>query len=239
MSRVLEILLIIGIVVNLLKGADLILRTHQQKWIQDRFEHVTLWLEDTKPIDWFAKRAKDKVQIALLIFFIVLDLLALMIVLIHFVKTESNSILAALLFLASVFVNLVILKRIALDSRKWLCKSSSYEEFFGGFLKLCAEIFGGFFLLSYLRPMIRFVPDHLINLALLLILPPAVLFLDVWLLGFLLIFTTIIFNILEIVLKLLRGAAWRIVEYNKGAYAAIILLITIVLGFLELYLKPK
>ena len=42
--------------------------------------------------------------------------------------------------------------------------------------------------------------------------------------------------ILELGLKMLRAAAWRIVEYNKGAFPAIVLVLTSFIGLLKLYL---
>ena len=45
MQLTVEILLIVGILVNLIKGADLILRPHQQKLVQDRIETLALWLD--------------------------------------------------------------------------------------------------------------------------------------------------------------------------------------------------
>ena len=42
--------------------------------------------------------------------------------------------------------------------------------------------------------------------------------------------------ILELVLKILRAFAWRVVEYNKGASPAILLVLTSVIGLLKLYL---
>src|SRR6266850_7536554 len=65
MERTVEILLVIGLLVNLLKGADLILRPHQQKWLQDKFETLVLWFDYAKPIDWFIKKdAAKKVYVS-------------------------------------------------------------------------------------------------------------------------------------------------------------------------------
>ena len=43
--------------------------------------------------------------------------------------------------------------------------------------------------------------------------------------------------LMELFLKFVRGAAWRIAEYNKGAFAAILLLLTVFLGVIDVYLR--
>src|SRR2546423_4654285 len=53
MQRTIDILFVVGILVNLVKGADLILRPHQQKWLQDRWVSMTQRLDNIKPMDWF------------------------------------------------------------------------------------------------------------------------------------------------------------------------------------------
>jgi hypothetical protein len=60
------ILFIIGTLANLLKGADLLLRPHQKKKIQERAETLTLWAEETKPVEWYAKLTSPKAQFVLL-----------------------------------------------------------------------------------------------------------------------------------------------------------------------------
>jgi hypothetical protein len=56
-------------------------------------------------------------------------------------------------------------------------------------------------------------------------------------LGFFLLITALIFLILESLLKLFRAFAWRLVEYNKGAWAAIVLVLTLVLGVMDLFFR--
>jgi hypothetical protein len=61
MQRTVEILLVIGILVNLIKGADLILRPHQQKWLQNKFESLALWLDYAKPPKWYTSLVHKKI----------------------------------------------------------------------------------------------------------------------------------------------------------------------------------
>lgn len=46
-------------------------------------------------------------------------------------------------------------------------------------------------------------------------------------------------TILSILIAFINGILWRIVEYNKGSAAAITLIITAILGVMELFLKIK
>lgn len=52
---ILDILLIIGVAVNLLKGVDLFVSEAQQKIIQGKMESFTLYLDEINPINWLAK----------------------------------------------------------------------------------------------------------------------------------------------------------------------------------------
>jgi hypothetical protein len=53
LKYVLQILLVVGVFINLVKGADLILRPHQQKWLQEQFESLALWLDYTRPLRFY------------------------------------------------------------------------------------------------------------------------------------------------------------------------------------------
>lgn len=58
MTRTLELLLIVGILLNLVKGADLLLRPYQQKWLQEKWDSMTLRLHYTKPLDWYFQKGQ-------------------------------------------------------------------------------------------------------------------------------------------------------------------------------------
>src|SRR3982751_2046420 len=54
MQRTVELLLGIGILLNLCKGADLILRPHQQKWIQEKTNQLAKRLDyTTSHFGWY------------------------------------------------------------------------------------------------------------------------------------------------------------------------------------------
>lgn len=48
-----DVALVVGILINVVKGGDLLLRQHQKDWLQNNFETLTLRLEYIRPIAWF------------------------------------------------------------------------------------------------------------------------------------------------------------------------------------------
>ena len=62
-----ETLLIIGIFANVLKGADLVLLPKQQAWIQEKCETLTLWLDYTKPLVWYARLKNRRTKVVVII----------------------------------------------------------------------------------------------------------------------------------------------------------------------------
>jgi hypothetical protein len=54
-QRAIEILLVLGVLVNLIKGADLLLRPHQQKWLQTVCDALALWLDDSRLLQWHVR----------------------------------------------------------------------------------------------------------------------------------------------------------------------------------------
>src|SRR6266849_4462101 len=63
----LDTLLALGIVVNIVKGGDLLLRPHQQRKVQSFFEDVTLKLESLRPIEWLKPLTSERGQRRLLL----------------------------------------------------------------------------------------------------------------------------------------------------------------------------
>ena len=60
MRTIIELLLVAGIFVNLIKGGELLLRPHQQKWLQDKLVTLTLKLDYTKPLDYSVPQMLDQ-----------------------------------------------------------------------------------------------------------------------------------------------------------------------------------
>ncbi len=51
--KIFETVFALGVLINLFKLGDMILRPQQKKKFEEVFETFTLWLDDIKPINWF------------------------------------------------------------------------------------------------------------------------------------------------------------------------------------------
>lgn len=239
MRQVLDILLVIGIILNLIKGADLILRPHQQKRLQQTFESLALWLDYSRPLRFY-KRARHDIRRSLFVaspfilgcFFVstayilggyplsgVIPIFAITIwLLISFIKTSAK------------YPDLL---EETSDHRGWFAVQIVQHVLLGG-ISIAVVYFG---VLPMLRNGAVNQMSNLeigIRLALYFLLLP-------YTAGFggpsiAVVLLSICFLLFEVGLIIVRAVVWRIVEYNKGAFAAIVLLVTVALGITELYL---
>lgn len=278
MQRTVEILLVIGILVNLIKGADLLLRTHQQKWLQDKFETLTLKLDYTRPLDWYMKGGK-----AVRLYWLLWMAAPLLTGIIFLPFREYY-----LWFLLLAFVNITTYARDyklvfakprteaqlqRLDNRlkkrgasgirierkfsNWIMGSPTYgQHLFRRFALTILSIIVVLLLmtimegLTYVQNLIlsrNNWPSYILFAIYIYFvlqlcfryLYVALPILFIGIIGFIILICSTTILIAEVLLRILRGIAWRIAEYNKGAFAAIVLLVTIALGIAELYFKTQ
>jgi hypothetical protein len=266
MQRTVEILLVLGILVNLLKGADLILRPHQQRWLQDKFELLVLKLDYTRPIDWYLKKSLINVFIvAEIVVVIVLLVIPFFLIEITKLRLLIYLILVGWHALSPLFYSINmepdpnkperlwdINYRLAEKLIQWVEKSGTFLQQIVRLLLLILLV-GAHILLPYLLfilsdvSLMKFSKE--LRILFLFILVPLFIFFMRYYIGpfnnilviglpaILVVLFTVILIPIELLIRLLRGIVWRIVEYNKGAFAAIVLLITIALGAIEFYLK--
>jgi hypothetical protein len=271
MELTVRILFIIGLLVSAIKGADLILRPHQQKWVQDKCDSLALHLEYTKPITWFTENGI--LQNWFWVFFLLGILLllglircwclmpvAILIVWLYrkeldipkWLEGEFNSTTDSEASLENLLKYLAKQEHALLS---WLFDSESYLEYlfrslmialihFGAICLIFAGMYAVAALLEIAKPYLRHVSGlknymgrkfgptvFVLFIAALVCLTVA---------GFPAVLVTIFMLLLfiaELLLKVMRSIAWRVVEYNKGAYAALVLIITIALGIAEIFLK--
>jgi len=234
------ILFIIGTLINLLKGADLLLRPHQKKKVQERAETLTLWAEETKPVEWYAKLTSPKAQ------FILLTTVAAVITIplfaaIFFIRDMSG----IFLFFIPVFtvVSMLFLSRPAMKGTKWLFGDGSFPSSRKKVVSILGPLFGWLYIISLLIRFVMWIDKNferststiisLIGIGLICVtLPIYILFVILCLLWLSLMIFHFSLVALEYTLKIFRAVAWRIVEYDKGAYAALVLIATIILGVL-------
>lgn len=257
MQRTVDILLVIGILVNLIKGADLVLRPHQQKWLQKKFESLALWLDYTKPLKWYMSLVHKKVYSVLFFTapFIVIALpLAPSIVksgiapLWWGVFVVVFGIIATIVTIASAFGISNLEDDLPSErppfydvlslGQYWLINSDSFAQQLLRHLLVVATSVGLWLIISSTKTNIFGKGGFLIEIL------NGIVFLTFCFItwgfaasSFLIIIFVLILLAAEVMLKFFRGLVWRIVEYNKGAFAAIVLIVTIVLGVTEFYLK--
>ena len=59
------------------------------------------------------------------------------------------------------------------------------------------------------------------------------------LVGAIIILYHLLLSIVVIMIKITRWLVWRIAQYNKGALAAMTLIITLIIGVVELVIRTK
>lgn len=274
MRYAIEILLIVGIFVNLIKGGELILRPHQQKWLQDKFETFVLMLDYTKPLEWYINKSRKKV-FWISGWSIGLGLYGLAGAVIQpkryggltFKISFDNLktfIAASLILLVFSFTKYVLSKnsdesdeinsivaRLQKPLNEWLTD----DESVGGqisrllFVGITASIFviiTGALLVFYIDNVFFATAAHDDTVLFLLAMAGVVIIGSIVWIGvrfaigvliFMILFLSMLFT--ELLLKLLRGLTWRIAEYNKGAFAALVLVATALLGVAEFYVRFK
>lgn len=274
MQRTVEIFLVLGILINLVKGADLLLRPHQQKWLQAKCDTLALWLDYSRPVQWYMQPiVKLKIfwlsATALIVADCILSIIAW-----HIPVSKWPAVISLGIFgSVSMFMwlNRVLnegdkTNSSSKPSNRWAVYGKNLEKNLVVWLLKSTTIIG---LLA--RQSLLAVAGF-ISLPLLLCIPALAIIAisphwSGWISGLaggtLLIviyyrrriyavlkafgnvgvvsFFNLIFSLLlvigELILKLLRGIMWRVADYNKGAFAAIVLIITIALGVTEFYLK--
>jgi hypothetical protein len=232
------ILFIIGTLANLLKGADLLLRPHQKKKIQERAETLTLWAEETKPVEWYAKLTSPKAQFVLLTTIAAITTAPLL-ASIFFIRDISG--IFVLISPILTIVSMLFLSRPTLKGTKWLFGDGSFSSSRKKVVSILGPIVGWFFLLSYVIKFVIWMDKNFerseptvisfIGIGLICVVTPLlILFIVLSILWLSLMFFRFSLVILEYTLKIFRAIAWRIVEYDRGAYAALVLIATIILG---------
>jgi hypothetical protein len=119
------------------------------------------------------------------------------------------------------------------DQPAWLIVELVRHVLLGGI-----SVAGGYLVFPMLRPG---VANQMSNLHVVLFIPLFLLFLP-YTAGFggpslVVALVSICLLFAEIILGILRALVWRIVEYNRGAFAAIVLIVTVALGLVDMYLR--
>jgi len=303
MSKVVGTLFVVGLLINTLKGADLILRPHQQRWLQDKLDSLTLRLEYTRPLQWYARVAGLKVQIVLTALSATLQVTLLLTIASFYGRVPWWAILIMLVFVPLITFSMFqdeafnwydkrhyspeelrqlerlsgnysdryrhgrlssgeqrrYIRQQIRNLRKWVFGGSTIFQYFTRPLLIIvlaltcyAALYAAFTYLHWFqdlhksgRSFSRIKLGFILALALLalqvmkpqFVIPALIDFGVLAILSCVVLLSSLILLVLEMLLKIVRGLVWRVVEYNKGAFAAIVLILTILLGVIESYVK--
>ncbi|MBR8535397.1 hypothetical protein KDU71_07480 [Carboxylicivirga sediminis] len=223
---------IVGIIAQLVKVFDLLLKPQQKKIIESAVETLVLRLEYTKPIKWLEKLINKKFLLAIVIVVLLLiTVLILEITRVFSGVAYSSSDLIFALFLIIVAGIPVFLYGYPLS--KWLVKDVHPIKFFLKSIIILTVSLIVLLTSDYIGENMG--SDWSTWLFIVTGLYPASL---IFLISILITFTLML---LILVIKLLviisRFICWRILDYNKGPVAAITLIITVGLGTWKLFLE--
>ena len=227
---VLDIAFTLGILASVLKGADLMLRPHQQKKIQVFVEELALKLAYARTLNislsYLHNLSRNKLVCVLTGSNAMIFLAFFSFNLDRELIVEVFGVIGSLIF---ILISSLIGAFVSLDLYegriRYYLSSKSWREF----------LWRTFEIVEYTVILLLFLgslPDR----------HPFAYFIPIYIGGYLsiaymlLLFFTVI-AISEATVKIGNAIVWRLVEYNKGAYAAIILALTILLGFIELYIR--
>lgn len=251
-SVMLTIAFILAVLVQLTKAADLLLRPHQQRWVQSTAETITLWLSDLDPLSWYSEKVSSRVVA-------VADLLMLTLWAIDLAFLEGKvlpksmppSVLpisnaAHLAFILGLAILGVVAIRVGLNKivRRWLYA----DHRFGRFVLRFALLLVGYLAivlvgLGCVAPFASKVYSHgrvPFDALMLLCLPFACLggLAQVQVLtGIVILFLRFSIFGTKLVVLALQAFMWRVVEHNKGAWAAVTFTIAVVIGLVEIFAK--
>lgn len=254
-KNTIHILFTLSLLLTLMKGADLLLRPHQQKWLQNKLETLTLKLNYSNIYKWYSKNLSSLMIKSLGAFSLLIAA--------SFLHEAVNRIFTTtiasnfILFLSTVGLAIFI------NFRTKPIQISSFDYIDGKDLREKNEKYP---LSSYIKRSCRVILSYLLMITLILViyyvgiyaldkfylkqnlpvflfslissLPVTLDFFGILITLFLILLLSGIVGILHFLLRIIESICWRIVEYNKGAFAAINIIITVSLGVVELYFKP-
>jgi hypothetical protein len=244
----LDILFAIGILIQIIKLSDFILRPHQQVWIQSRFEILTLHLSYLRPLHLYKHIAMKKyikffiLAIESVVVLIIIMGSMKMIFLEHRTLVFSNywaTILGSLLLMLFTWIGFKIYLGPFCD---WLFL---HEHFFGFFTRFVIAFLVGYslsFTSIILIGVMRVESSNPIvgsTIAEALAFSIVTFWETLTALGLIVIILELLLLLVNAAIFIFRYISWRIVEYQKGAWAAIILLITFAIGILDIWIHFK
>lgn len=252
--NLLDLGLLIGVLLQFGKASDLLLSNAQKKAVQEYCEDFALKIDDARPIEVFWRIYSER-RIKILLAICAMVLVGFVVWNSYTESSQTEGLVGTKLFAYFGFVVLFLsATTICVDYlygkrlSTWLYGHTNFLKYLKRYLLV---VFGFAALLQPLVVFILFgldsvlamrehspVASHSILLLAVLYMLPVLLFSTYWwaltVTGYVLIASQLILSIAQLILWFWRALMWRIVEFNKGAWAAITLLVTIALGITKI-----
>ena len=261
----LDTLLALGILVNIVKGGDLLLRPQQRRKVQSLFKRLYLRLESQRPIKGLQRLTSERGQSRLMLFgigeFVLVVVIDIYLDIWSGESGESFTMGGFGVLLCSAAIFLSVLSRPLVTRlggpklMRWLLADPSFFAFLRRFAVVFiagitvlgiyqATLWGAAYLMGTGDPFDTLelplekvgLATFVVGVGLLVAFPPFVYF---WMLTQVVGAALTMFVLRRLgvrLLKVVRALGWRLAEYNKGAWAALVLGTTVVLGLLRLML---
>lgn len=251
-SGLINIVFIAGVAISFIKGFDLILKPSQHKWLQDKMETITLKLAMFRPFQVYAKIVK-LIYLQIVSFIVTILLFSLYQPIAHTLAKAAGDLsiflipCAVVAYLTYRRANQHVKSAIEDIARGNDVRSPSLATFTlrvakhtSIMLGVFVLLFGGwfyilYFVLYWFGISATYSTVNLISLSLVISFPWVFACVTLLLPGLVVITFGGIQAIANALLVATQWLCWRIVEYNKGVFAAIVLIFTVCLGILELY----
>jgi hypothetical protein len=258
----LDTLLALGILVNLVKGGDLLLRPHQRRKVQALCERLHRRLASQRPIAGLQRLASERGQRRLMLvgsgeFLVVVGADVSLDMWSGGSATIGSFgvLLCAGAMLLSVLSRPLVTRLGGPKLMRWLLGDLRCFAFLRRFAVVCiagmtvlgmyqAILWGAASLLgtgdpfdTLALPLEQVGPGTLVvGVGLLVAWPPFVYFWILTQVAGAALSMCVLTRLGGLLLTVVRALAWRVAEYNKGAWAALVLGTTVVLGLLRLIL---
>jgi hypothetical protein len=235
---VLDAAVVAGVLLLLTKVGDLLLRPHQQRTLQTWLEAATLRLSYSSMIAMTRYLAMRRIWVIVIVLALLVPVQLSVVapsVAVALQSTTGATLEQIQMVIGILLVALVIATIPAAFALRWVVREQSVRRTLLRFATLVIFLFvvtltsGALMRLADMR-----LPNPLLSQmigAVMLVSGTlfTALFIVAWLFAFALA--------LHVLLRLIEAIAWRVVEYQRGAWAAVVALATAILGALDLYLK--
>jgi hypothetical protein len=257
----LDIAFIIGITLTVCKGAELLLLERQKKWLQEKFESLTIRVDDISPVKWFDTLKSKRAQIVILALSIIVGCALIVSISVDRYSNpfgESERSVGERLntnpiyILVAWLLSLPFIFKIGVKVNSWIFEYKNMLKFLLKYVGYTLATLGLIYLMMFLSLLTGSIVDgvwlfdvkpgskgfSVFSVMMVFTAAPlGLMFYGNWAIYNFIIAFAFLQLLLNFILWLTKGFFWRVTEYNKGVYAAIILIITVILGVVEISLK--